>query len=37
MRQMALPALPWKAIHPRPRWRESALLGLLAIDRKSVV
>ena len=31
MRQMALPALPWKAIRPRPRWRESALLGLLAV------
>jgi cell division protein FtsW (lipid II flippase) len=29
-RQMALPALPWKAIRPRARWRESALLGLLA-------
>jgi cell division protein FtsW (lipid II flippase) len=30
-RQMALPALRWKAIRPRTRWRESALLGLLAV------
>jgi cell division protein FtsW (lipid II flippase) len=28
---MALPALPWRAIRPRARWRESALLGLLAV------
>jgi cell division protein FtsW (lipid II flippase) len=30
-RQMALPALPWRGIRPRARWRESALLGLLAV------
>jgi cell division protein FtsW (lipid II flippase) len=30
-RQMALPALRWRAIRPRARWRESALLGLLAV------
>src|SRR6266508_3013297 len=28
---MALPALRWRAIRPRARWRESALLGLLAV------
>jgi cell division protein FtsW (lipid II flippase) len=31
VRLMAVPALPWKGIRPRARWRESALLGLLAV------
>ena len=30
-RQMALPALRWRALRPRARWRESVLLGLLAV------